>query len=77
MDKLEILFPCPFCGGVPFIYESKKHKSKLLGQIVEYGGGAFIECSRCTCAISAETREEAIKLWNTRHGGMNEEDDGK
>ena len=60
------LKPCPFCGGVPFICEAKKHKSRMLGQEIEYGDGAFVECSKCTCAISADTMEDAINTWNTR-----------
>ena len=32
----------------------------------DYHGGAFIECSKCTCAMSGETSEEVIKAWNTR-----------
>lgn len=32
----------------------------------DYGGGAFVECTNCSCAISGETAEEAAKAWNTR-----------
>lgn len=62
------LKPCPFCGGGAFIHavEPHKHKGPLANFMQDYEGGIFIECRRCTCAISAKTEAEAIEAWNTR-----------
>lgn len=59
------LLNCPFCGGEAEIRVIKPHKHYLVDMPV-YGGGAFIECTECTCAMSAETEVEAIERWNTR-----------
>lgn len=61
-DKLK---PCPFCGGEAVLRYIKPHTHYIV-DMPDYGGGAFIECTECTCGISAETEDGAIKAWNTR-----------
>ena len=63
MNKLK---PCPFCGGEAVIEIVEPYSHILATFMPNYGGGAFIECQKCTCAISAKTKEEAIKAWNSR-----------
>ena len=65
MDKEVKLLPCPFCGREAIIREIEPHKHYFC-KIPDYEGGTFIECSNCTCMISAETKEKAIKVWNNR-----------
>ena len=65
MSEKELL-PCPFCGGEASIMEVEPHTHILATWIPDYKGGAFIECDGCTCAVSAETKEEAIEAWNRR-----------
>jgi len=64
----ETLKPCPFCGAKPFINVIEPHKhifAHLLTPIAEYSaGGAFAECTKCTCAISADTRQKVVAAWN-------------
>lgn len=62
----EKLKPCPFCGGKANIIVVEPHKHFLAKFMPDYEGGAFVECSGCTCALSAESREEAIEAWNRR-----------
>lgn len=38
-------------------------------------GGAFIECTGCTCVVSGETEHEAVEAWNKR--AEKNEDDGR
>ena len=59
------LLPCPFCGGKAFMQVIEPHKH-FIAELPDYGGGAFIECSKCTCAMSCETEEKAIEVWNRR-----------
>ena len=63
---MEELKPCPFCGGKAFIETVEPHTHTLAAFMPYYGGGTFIECQKCSCAISAETKEEAIEAWNRR-----------
>lgn len=59
------LKPCPFCGNKAVIRTIEPHTHNLVN-IPDHPGSVFIECSNCTCAISADNRKEAIKLWNRR-----------
>ena len=59
------LKPCPFCGGEPFINEIEPHKHYFV-DMPDYEGGAFMECTDCSCGISAKTRKEVIAAWNKR-----------
>ena len=59
------LLRCPFCGGEAFLHTVEPHKH-IIVDLPDYGGGAFVECTNCSCAISGETAEEAAKAWNTR-----------
>lgn len=57
MSEIKLL-PCPFCGGEAYLYEDKKCDIYSVG------------CKNC-CDIEpitrvCESKEEAIKLWNTR-----------
>lgn len=60
------LKPCPFCGGEAVINTIEPHKHEVAKFMPDYPGGTFIECTGCTCALSGETEEKAIKAWNTR-----------
>jgi Lar family restriction alleviation protein len=61
-DKID-LKPCPFCGAQ--------------AELEEYDNGCVVVCSeygeKCKCAAytmsSGNTKEEAIAIWNKRHGG--------
>ena len=56
----EELKPCPFCGGEAEIFE---YKNKRFVPSIQYRGGCF-ECGQTVCLEN--TREDAIKAWNTR-----------
>ncbi|MGN1130863.1 MAG: Lar family restriction alleviation protein [Ruminococcus sp.] len=64
MNTEKELKPCPFCGSIPIINEIPPHKHFLV-DMPDYEGACFVECS-CSCAITADTREEAIEKWNRR-----------
>jgi Lar family restriction alleviation protein len=52
---VEVLLPCPFCGGGP--------------KIVDMISYAHIYCSNRRCGaecVVAKTRKTAVKRWNTR-----------
>ena len=55
---------CPFCGGDEVkIYEYYGEAAGL-----KYGG-FYPECTKCGCRLDYyETREDALKAWNTREG---------
>ena len=59
------LKPCPFCGGKAFMEVIEPHEH-FIADLPDYGGGAFIECTNCTCSMSAKTEEKAIEAWNRR-----------
>lgn len=63
---MEELKPCPFCGSEAYIVEVKPHSHIIATFMPDYEGGAFVECTGCTCALSAESKEEAIVAWNRR-----------
>lgn len=65
MIMTERIKRCPFCGGEAIINVIPPHKH-FLCNLPDYHGGAFIECTNCTCAISADTEEQAIEAWNRR-----------
>lgn len=54
MDKQE-LKPCPFCGGMPFIYYSGLN-FKL----------AEVVCKECWCRTKRKEADKAIEAWNRR-----------
>lgn len=61
------LKPCPFCGG----------EVKLQRNIYDDGDSFWIECSDIWCpvfttTVGCGTAEEAIKIWNTRNGVVDE-----
>ncbi len=61
----EKLKPCPFCGGKALINEIPPHKH-ILVDLPDCEGECFIECTKCSCAISAGTKQKAISIWNRR-----------
>ena len=61
----EELKPCPFCGGEAVINVIEPHEHVVVN-LPPYPGGAFIECTGCTCAMSGQSEEEVIEAWNTR-----------
>lgn len=67
-DKTSDLKPCPFCGGEAIIriVEPHTHRIKRASILLDYPGGAFIECNNCTCAMSGETEYEVVAAWNQR-----------
>ena len=54
------LKPCPFCGELPMIYESKQDLKNILYSISCYG-----EHHTASCGYFY-TEEEAIEAWNRR-----------
>ena len=60
------LLPCPFCGGEAFIEVIPPHKHIIATFVADFDGGAFAECMKCSCAISADNEQDAISRWNTR-----------
>ena len=62
-DKLK---PCPFCGGEAYIIEVEPHTHKIAIWVPDSVGECFIECTNCTRAMSANTKDEAIAAWNRR-----------
>lgn len=66
------LKPCPFCGSKATIDIIPPHKYYFV-DMPDYGGGAFIECTGCSCCYSRSTAEEAIKGWNTRYNEVSNE----
>ena len=62
----EKLRPCPFCGGEAYMIEVEPHTHKIAIWVPDSVGECFIECTNCTCAMSANTKEEAVAAWNRR-----------
>lgn len=60
------LKPCPFCGGRAFFNIVPAHDHNLGGHVMHVGESVFIECSGCTCTMSAWTKEQGIAAWNHR-----------
>lgn len=68
VEKTELL-NCPFCGGEAIINTIEPHThiiDKVAQFMPDYNGGTFIECTKCTAALSGDTEAEAISAWNTR-----------
>lgn len=64
------LKPCPLCGAEVFIEVVPPHKHFLVN-LPDYGGGAFIECPKCSCAVAGKTEQEVIQRWNRRIKDVN------
>ena len=60
------LLTCPFCGGEASLHKVESHIHILAKFMQDCKGESFIECTKCTCAMSGDTEEETIKQWNTR-----------
>ena len=54
------LTPCPFCGGVPFVWQNTK------GTHIQCGNWDMQDDNGHVVLISANTLEEAIKKWQSR-----------
>ena len=54
------LKPCPFCGEIPLLYESKQDLKNIL-----YGVSCYGE-HHCASVGYFDTEEEAIEAWNRR-----------
>ncbi len=65
MEKIK---PCPFCGGVPKVYDWERG----------YEYGTIIECASCGACISEGVEDgngwhdRAIEKWNRRVNDINE-----
>lgn len=68
------LKPCPFCGGDAVMTVIEPHTHVIATFMPDYEGGAFIECTGCSAAISGATPEQAAAAWNRRasDGGQEE-----
>ena len=57
---MNILLPCPFCGGEPRRFTIEEKGPNL--------GGTVIECSRCgaSSAVEFERCENLVSNWNAR-----------
>lgn len=60
------LNPCPFCGEEAILREVEPHTHVLAKWMPDYSGGAFIECTGCTVAMSGGNASEAVEAWNKR-----------
>lgn len=60
------LTPCPFCGSKAYAYEIPPHKHVIPMGIPDCGGEAFVECTKCTAAVSGTDLKNAIESWNRR-----------
>lgn len=56
---------CPFCGSKAYLMIIPPHEH-INGILPAYAGGAFVECLKCSAAISGETPEKAVETWNSR-----------
>lgn len=56
---------CPFCGSKAFLLVVPPHEH-IIVDMPDYEGGAFVECLKCSAAISGETPEKAVETWNSR-----------
>lgn len=65
MNETAKLKSCPFCGGEARIEVIGPHTHTLTTFMLDYKGGAFIEC-KCGAAISGDTKDAAIAAWNKR-----------
>ena len=60
------LLPCPCCGGEAKIHNVEPHTHILAKFMPDCKCESFIECTKCTCAMSGDTEEEVVNAWNTR-----------
>lgn len=55
---MEVLKPCPFCGGKAHAaFHNARHKDD------EY---YLVMCSKCFARAVGETFDEAVEVWNRR-----------
>jgi len=69
MDNEE-LKPC-ICGGQATLIEVAPHThpnwlKKMCPDLPDCKGECFVECTKCSRALSAETKAVAVKMWNFR-----------
>jgi Lar family restriction alleviation protein len=66
---MDVLKPCPFCGGEAMLYRMKRDSRKRMGI---YHMIATVKCTECTAQVSqagyCEERaiENAYHQWNRR-----------
>ena len=60
------LLPCPFCGN---------KETLCVREISKFNHDVW--CVHCTCSVNDNSRELAIKKWNTRTPTQCKSDDGK
>jgi len=65
-EKEKFLKPCPFCGGSAWIDEIPPHTHVFFTDIPDCDGESFVFCENCSAAVSADTTDEVISLWNRR-----------
>ena len=57
----ERLLKCPFCGGVPIVFESSNGP---------FAFGKYVVCEKCGCQTllytGKDAEEKAIESWNNR-----------
>ena len=56
MSETEELKPCPFCGEADIRTDFDRREWTH-----------YAVCYGCFCRLEKDTKEEAIKAWNTRH----------
>ena len=59
------LTSCPFCGADAYAYEIPARKHFIV-DMPDYSGGGFVECTKCTAAVSGTDLKNAIENWNRR-----------
>ena len=60
------LMPCPLCGGKAQFIEIEPHTHTYATFMPDCTGEAFIECTKCSCSIAANSVQEAVDMWNRR-----------
>jgi len=69
--------PCPFCASADVVFAKSDDRTPRADKAK---GGVFFACLGCGAwGGEADTREEALKLWNRRSGYLGaraEEGDG-
>lgn len=71
LKEMNILLPCPFCGGQAELYDYEESQDiydpDTLGYVdTEYYTMYGVGCTNCGCIIVEKTEKKAIEAWNTR-----------
>lgn len=57
---------CPFCKGKAKL--SKPYWTKKELRTISLSPLVWVECKKCSCVLSGNTKQQAISAWNRRVG---------